>query len=571
MANIFEIPQINPLKLFQQSDILNTAAYVQSSYQAFNPNINDRGMDADFYIRGLKDYMDKDRYWQPYQQGDVIRLQWLGDDDYVLPLVNYVARLINCSGQVVKQVDATVGSAVGSLFIREIELPLYDIAEGKYFIQIHKVGYLTDYDFWVISEGIEVKQHHPNTLLFKYSNSSNDQGIFYETGIEFQLRVHCAFTDLNTGAKFNVYEDQPLNLTMLSGVPYREWTLFFGVDEQPVPNWMLDKIERLSLSDNWYIENVRYTRSEGAKLEANRVDKNHLATATLNVRPQSNDFDTYVSQYPQIALGTSPGDIDFYVTILSITTPASSVAIGLPFTNAQNFVDYLNSVDPLAIVDYNNTYFAINAQNIIVLLTNSSVVYAAYSPGLTFTSYDHCIKVGIQAVTGQTDLVVDYSGIASVKYAYWWGDGSKNTGTNANAAVTKVYTAGDKYTARLFFDRFENLELSGSDQIIQTLGGLIPQQCISLYCNSNQLWKIGNNMFRTGNLASDIQFTANKLLPATINNVIRWAYDAINAFDNPATIDVSNQVPSGAPPTPDAGLAYMRSVLSTNNITITTD
>ena len=191
MANIFEIPQINPLKLFQQSDILNTAAYTQSSYQAFNPNINDRGMDADFYIRGLKDYMDKPRYWQPYQQGDVIYLQWLGVDDYVLgPTVAYVARLINCSGQVVKEVDATVGSAVGSLFIREVELPLYDIPEGKYFVQIHKVGLLTDYDFWVISEGIEVKQCHPNTLLFKYSNSSNDQGIFYETGIEFQLRVH---------------------------------------------------------------------------------------------------------------------------------------------------------------------------------------------------------------------------------------------------------------------------------------------------------------------------------------------------------------------------------------------
>ena len=64
--------------------------------------------------------------------------------------------------------------------------------------------------------------------------------------------------------------------------------------------------------------------------------------------------------------------------------------------------------------------------------------------------------------------------------------------------------------------------------------------------------------------------TANKILPATINNVIRWAYDAKNAFDNPATIDVSNQAPS-APPTPDAGLAYMQSVLATNNITITTD
>ena len=571
MANIFEIPQINPLKLFQQSDILNTAAYTQSSYQAFNPNLNDLGIDSDFYYRQLKNYMDKDRYWQPYQQGDVIYLQWLGNDDYVLPLVNYVARLINCNGEVIKEVDCTAGSAVGSLYIRELEMPLYDVAEGKYFIQIHKVGYLTDYDFWVISEGIELKQKHLNTLLFRYSNSSNDQGIFYETGIEFQLRVHCAFTELNTGSKFNVYEDQPLNLTMLSGVPYREWTLFFGAGEHPIPDWMLDKIERLSLSDNWYIENVKYTRSEGAKLDATRIDKNPLCTAVLNVRPKSNDFDTYVSQYNQIVLGVNPGDIDFYVTILTQASPATSYPIALPFTSGQNFVDYLNAVDPLAIVDYNNTYFAINAQNKIVLLTNDGTVFSSFSPGLTFTSYDYCVKVGIIATATETDLVVDFSGVSSVKYAYWWGDGTKNTGTSTGTVVTKTYTDGDKYTARLFFSRVENLELSTSDQIIHVLGGSIPRECISFYLNANQLKTITNNIFtRVGGGLTDVQMTANVMLTATINNSIRWCFEAVGQFDNPATVDVSNQTPL-APPTPDNGLAYMIGFLSTNNVTLTTD
>lgn len=572
MANIFEIPQVNPLKLYQQSDILNTASFTQSSYKAFNPNVNDVGIDADFFRRCLKDYMDKPRYWQPYQQGDAIYLQWLGVDDYVSgPTVAYVARLINCNGEVIKEVDSTVGSAVGSLFIREVELQLFDVAEGKYFVQIHKVGLFTDYDFWVISEGIDIKQKHLNTLLFRYSNSSNDQGIFYETGIEFQLRVHCAFTELNTGSKFNVYEDQPLNLTMLSGVPYREWTLFFGAGEHPIPDWMLDKLERLSLSDKWYIENVKYTRSEGAKLEATRIDKNPLSTAVLNVRPKSNDFDTYVSQYNQIVLGVNPGDIDFYVTTLTQASPATSYPIALPFTSGQNFVDYLNAVDPLAIVDYNNTYFAINAQNKIVLLTNDGTVFSSFSPGLTFTSYDYCVKVGIIATATETDLVVDFSGVSSVKYAYWWGDGTKSTGTSIGTVVTKTYADGDKYTARLFFSRVENLELSTSDQIIHILGGSIPRECISFYLNANQLKTITNNIFsRAGGGLADVQMTANVMLTATINNSIRWCFEAVGQFDNPATVDVSNQTPL-APPTPDNGLAYMIGFLATNNVTLTTD
>lgn len=572
MANIFEIPQINPLKLYQQIDIINTIAYTQSSYAAYNPNLNDLGIDKDFMYRQLKSYMDKDRYWQPFQQGDVIRLQWLGNDDYVLPLVAYDARIIDCNGVIIKEVDATVGSAVGSLYIREIELPLYDVPEGKYFIQIQKVGYLTDYDFWMISEGIEVKQTHPNTMLLEYSNTSNDQGIFYETGIEFQFRIHAAFAELTTGSKFNVYDDQPMNLKLLSGVPYREWMLQFGIADKPFPNWVLDKLERIFLSDLLYIENELYTRSEGAKLEPIRVDKNPLMQATITVRPQSNDCDTYVSQYPNIVLGTALDD-DFYVTILSQTSPATSVVIGLGFTNARNFVDYLNSVDPLAIVDKGNTYFAINNGR-IVLRTNNSTVNTAYSPGLTYTSYNYCLKVRILATATETDLIIDVNNpAASTKYAYVWGDGTKATGSGLVHSITKTYTDGDHYTANIFMNQCENLDLSLSDNIIQEIGGKLATKLITFTCENQPLKVLKENIFNvTDGYLNTVSLGLNSLTTASINANIINIFDAdlLGCFDATATIDLAGQTPL-APHSESAGLSYMKATLLTNGITITTD
>ena len=573
MANIFEIPQINPLKIYQQSDILNTAAYTQSSYLSFNPNYNDKGIDSYFYFQCLKSYMDKDRYWQPYQQGDVIRLQFLGDADYSGPtVVAYVARLIDCNGVVVKEVDLTEGSAVGSLYIRELEMPLYDVAEGKYFVQIHKVGIFTDYDFWCISEGIEVKQTHANTMLLTYSNTYNDQGIFWETDIVFQLRIHACFAELTTGSKFNVYEDQPLNLTMLSGVPYREWLVQFGIADKPFPNWVLDKLERILLCDTLYIENELYTRSEGAKLEAIRVDKNPLMQANITMRPKNNDFDTYVSQYPSIILGTAL-DNDFYVRLLSQTSPATSIPIGLGFTNARNFVDYLNSVDPLQIVDIGNTYFAIsNGQ--IVLLTNDSTVNTDYSPGLTFSSYNYCLKVKILASPSGTDLIVDVNNpAANTAYAYVWGDGTKNTGSGLIHTVTKTYVDGESYTAKLFMDQCENLSLSLSDAIIQEIGGKLPIKLITFECENQILKTIKGNIFdATNGYLGQVSLGLNKLTSATVNAMIIDIYDAdlLGCFDTSAIIDFYGQTPS-APPSESDGLSFMKATLLTNGITITTD
>ena len=52
MPNIFSIPQINPLKIYYQSDILNTAAFSDVALKSFDPNQNERGIDNDFWNAG---------------------------------------------------------------------------------------------------------------------------------------------------------------------------------------------------------------------------------------------------------------------------------------------------------------------------------------------------------------------------------------------------------------------------------------------------------------------------------------------------------------------------------------
>ena len=93
--------------------------------------------------------MDVERYFQPYQQGDKITLQWLGIDD-APPVATYTITLLDQYGQTIKQQDADLGAEVGTgsgIFIRECEMLLYDVPEGKYFVQIRKVGLLGAYNF----------------------------------------------------------------------------------------------------------------------------------------------------------------------------------------------------------------------------------------------------------------------------------------------------------------------------------------------------------------------------------------------------------------------------------------
>lgn len=573
--NIFNFSRVNPLQPYQQSDVLNTGGYPYAVYKSFDPNINERGIDNDFFYRNIKSWMDQVTYFQPYQQGDVLICQWLGVADYTGPtVVNYVVKIIDSEGAIVKQADCSEGAEVGTgsgIYIRSFNVALHDVPEGKYLVQIHKVGLFTDHDYFVITEGIDVKAYHENTMLFRYKHSENAYGIFWETGIEMQLRLHAAFTEIQPGSKFNVYEDQPANLTLLSGVKYREKQLSIGVANNPVPDYMLDKFEEILLCDTLYIDNVLHTRTEGSKLEPVPTDKNPLKGANIVLREKENDTDLVVGPYPPIVCGVAPTAEWFYIQQFTQTTPATSWPIAKYFNGAVNFVSYLNSSGFIG-ADYINTYFAIDALGNIVLITNDETVYDDYSPGMVFsTPYTGHLAVEVNPLNADT-LQVDYTNtIVSTKYVYFWGDGTTTSGTGTSASKTHNYTTGRKYTAHLFWDQVHNLSLDSSDQIITAISGKLPPLTITFNCENSTLRYIRGNIFAImGGDCSAIQLSGSKITKFAMNDIIRFAHESKDQFASSATIDLQVQTPA-AIPSADPGLAFMRSDLLDNGITILTD
>lgn len=249
MAFNFDVSILNPLRLFQLSDS-NGASLQTINYATFDANYQTRPFDKDFFARNIPNYDRQTTYCQPYQQGDVLRLQFLGlQNDNTNN--QYLLDIINPSGQSVLTASPTQGATpIGGQYITEFSVPLIGVAEGEYFVSIRYRKFLAgSYTYtYLISEPINVKQSHENTLLFEYENSYNSQGIIFEQlSAPFHFRVHSALTELNPDSKFTTYEDEPLNLEMLSGTPFRLWTLGIGGNGNPIPQWVADKIERITL------------------------------------------------------------------------------------------------------------------------------------------------------------------------------------------------------------------------------------------------------------------------------------------------------------------------------------
>jgi len=578
MAYKFQIPQINPLKFYHQADIINTPAFTQATYGTFNPNLNTRSMDADFFQRNIRSWADKVRYWQPFQQGDYLCLTWLGENSGATG--PYHVRFIDCDGKTVKSVAGTKhGTPLPSGdYIWYCKIPLWEIQEGRYFIQLLYSGFLTAKDFFVVSEPIEIKETHPETLLFKYRNSYNDQGVFYEiSAIEFYYRVNAALTDLSTGSKFEVYEDQPLNLQLLSGVPYREWTLGIGVANKPVPDYQIDKMERILLSDTLWIDSRQYTRTDGSKLEVERVEKHPLVTATIAIREKENDQTTIVNALYPISFGTVPDSGAFYVHTLDSSAPGST-NIRRWFNSPKQFVAYLNTV--FFATYYNPTnYFSVTDANEIFMTTDDSVLHAVYA-ALTwsFTTYPYYLEMDIEATAGVVDLIISTtSSPSSVSYAFFdtTMDDVPTLGSGTTFSLTKTYTAGTKDTARFFFTSpCTNLDISGSDALIKALGGLLSPAFESLGAGDNAIRRVKNNIFKTvtGSSILGVDLSGNNLSHGNVNSLIQWAGESLPAFDlGGNSLELNDQTPAAPPTISDPGLAAQLSAAVAAGVGIITD
>ena len=544
MANNFDISPLNALKFYPFADELTAFdPTADNVYNSFDSNLNYRAFDQDFFVRNIPSWEQTRFFAQPYQLGDMVNIQFLGLDDIAGGAYAgnpYEAYIIDCQNNIVNQYSITTSALalIDGQRIRECFIPLYDLDEGYYRVVIRRrqiaVG---DKRVYVISEPIHVLEQHPESVLIKYKNSKNTQGIIFESGIEFQMRLYGVVHKLVTESKFTTYEDEPLNLTMLSGTPYRTWTFEVGGQGQQVPEWIGDKIERLTLCDSLLIDTTYYTRSEGAKLEVSKKELQPLCTYKLLLRERYNDNSLYQEQYqnPVIMIPAVIGAS--YIYVHDLTYNATSTQIRKIFKGVNNLLGYLNGYirQTLGI----GGVFGLNPDNYIVFIASSTAELSTYDDITIDDIYWYGMKISLD-VPSSMDLDIDL--IGGGEYAFLKGDGSAIVKSTTPVTINETYAVG-RYTAYLCLNSgVTDIDYSASNAIVTAIDGELPDSCVSFTLNNNVLKRVTSNIFKfsTSALVS-VLLDSNNIASSFIDKILKWLYLSTTASN--ITVDLTTNKP----------------------------
>lgn len=549
MSYNFDFSQANPLKGYILSDkLISFPELIQpfpsvsylNSYAVFNPNYNTRSIDEDIFIRNIKSWQQKRYYGQPYQHGDTIRLQFLGQTITGTSPNVYTSYIVSCETQrIVKSFPVTnPGSIViGGQTLLETTIPLHDIPEGYYYVVVKKedpsslsIPMFT----YMVFEPINLRAKHDNTILIEYKNSYNAYGIIYESGINYMLRIHGFLGDLVTNAKFNVYEDEPLNTEFLSGIPYRVWKLFFGGNGDPIPDWMADKLNIVLLHDNLKIDGVKYVRQQDAKLEAARKDRAVLYSWSINIREADNDNNVYNATYQNSVIINTDSDYVpnsplIYVRDFVHSSPSATKQIRRVFYGYSAFIGYMNS-------EFKKTHnilgsFGIDAQGRFVFKPGSASEATAYATiGCKILPYPLIFNLDLTDSVAPLDLQIDFdNNFTNTTHLFRSGLNTSDIwGTSVPDIIVQNYPIGNKYTAFFFLDRVESIDISNSSLIPMRLDGLFPADIQLFNANNIPIKGLDSNIFKfCGNSITTLNFNSCDFNSNEIDKILKYLYDSI--------------------------------------------
>lgn len=138
-----------------------------------------------------------------------------------------------------------------------------------------------------LSEPQQTVSSLKNLMQIDYWNSSNDQDVYFDGGLKFRLYVEAIRGQLTPKTKRTVWEDQPLNLSTIKGIPYQQFKFIFG-DAYGIPEYMGAKLAAIHCLDNVLHNGVQHTQVEGAEWEVNQVENYPMFGYKTDMRPTKN-------------------------------------------------------------------------------------------------------------------------------------------------------------------------------------------------------------------------------------------------------------------------------------------
>jgi hypothetical protein len=549
MANIIEIPKLNSLKWYTQSDFTAIAGVPSVggyNLATFNPNHNFKNVDEDFFPNILPSWIGSTRYLKPIQQGDVIANQFIGKNT---TNIKYRVALINCESKIVKFLDATQRTLLPSgNRIYNFEMPMYDVPEGEYVLQILKYITVSEVDprFVFMSEPFHVKQIHENTSLIHYTNSFNDKNVFYDIsgGQRFMTRVYGALVEMQPQSEFEYYENQRAQSLVLNPKTYRTYNFQLGLGDKFIPEHEIEQLNLVFECDSVHVNGIKVTRLDGAQFEIAREEKVAKFAASLKVQETEFMDSLEVADTNDLLIWTLPATQSFYIG--SFENVGGTFFTNEYFLSHRQFVDRLNSIYALKI--YDTGYFSIRNGKVYWRSANTATgdsFYTLFSLGAFDTDllpYMLEIDVNPNALEG-FNLAVDLVHTSSMKARAFYGDGTISSFfTGTSISITKTYTAGN-YTARIFTNNARDYAITSSSTIIREIGGNLAPKTKLFDGNTVGLIRVKNNMLTQidNGILDDVYLGGNKMFGADVSQLIIWLYESRAKINSGATIDLSGQ------------------------------
>lgn len=552
MLNVFELPKINPIKLFHQKEFFESpAAAVVTA--GFNPNLHSTPMDADAFVNRQKSFEDANEYLQPYQVDDVVRFCWRSGTTSQQPF--FTVHALNCDGSTYKDLGNPQVLTVGTINFFYVEIPLHDFAEGKYFFQVrhNDPSYATQLHY-IISEPIDIKVKHENTLLFKVTNSYNYHSVLFEqTGIVFETRIHAHLLEPETKSDFEVYEDQKRSLCLLRGNSYREVKLILGGGGKRIPNWFADKFSRFFDCDSVQIDHEFFTRPSGASLEGSHIDNHRLAYYEITLRESLNIDTLDITELGAYRYGEVPKTKRFYVhdLVTGIFAVPVDIQIRRGFESKTAFFGYMNNVVVPA-MNFEGVFVEDSFGNLMYLYSSTAEKTALGLWAASTISYlPYWVQVEIGMLSGSTtdsDWFLTGAGNRFID----WGDGA--TEALGTGGATHTYSNNDiPITVTMYYDNnvSEIITKSGGDYALVSLDAELAPITSVLSSTAEIISLVGRNMlkFADGTFAT-LDLSDNKLSTEQIDKTIimlRSGQLKETIAQVGGSLDVRNQTPVSSP------------------------
>lgn len=251
MANLYiEIPNLCPLNFVDAN-------------RALPANYHFKHFDAWKASEQLLSFEMAPAYKQKWQKNDVIIIPAKAN----LSPINIF--FYNEDGFEQYSTGMTDVGVVGDDTYWRASISLADFPEGCYTVKL--IAGEGDNKIELEAEKILVKESHEDTLLFKYSNSFNNQ-VFWEGVSYITLRVEGAISEYTPIGTRVVYTDQPNNAKTVKGTSARQFKLYVGGPEG-VPNFIADKIQDIFDQNSVEIDGKGFSAlNDGAKLSAKREE-----------------------------------------------------------------------------------------------------------------------------------------------------------------------------------------------------------------------------------------------------------------------------------------------------------